>query len=227
MRGMALIRRFGRSKAGGVLITFFGNKDNAALAKHLRELASAAFACAEKFRVGVAMDLAGIIDDEHRGDQALKSLSLVIEHAFITKETLDKADVTYLGHELDNVIDGMRDTAEHIDTFRRFLPELPEAAGELIEMVYEDVQHLNQLVRELTNGRIDFPAMNKLSARVSEIERQADSVRLNAIRALVDADFDDYREFSARKDLIDLLEAITDHVKHCSVIVLSMARQEA
>ena len=175
----------------------------------------------------MAVEHVSIIEDEHRGDQALKALSLAIEQAFITRSTLGKSDVTYLGHELDNVIDGMRDTAEHIDTFRRFLPSLPAPAGELIEIVYEDVQRLNQLVRELTNGRIDFPVMNELSARISEIERQADGVRLDAIRGLVDSDFDDYREFSAQKDLIDLLESITDHVKHCSVTVLSMARQEA
>ena len=221
------LRTLADTRVWGVLTKVFGNKDNAAISKHLREHSAAALACAEKFRAGIRMDLAGIVEDEHRGDQALKALSLAIEQAFITRSTLGKSDVTYLGHELDNVIDGMRDTAEHIDTFRRFLPSLPAPAGELIEIVYEDVQRLNQLVRELTNGRIDFPVMNELSARISEIERQADGVRLDAIRGLVDSDFDDYREFSAQKDLIDLLESITDHVKHCSVTVLSMARQEA
>ena len=227
MPGMALIKRFTSTRAGSALVTFFGNKDNAAVAKHLRELSAASRECATELHRGSSMNLDTITDYEHAGDDALEALSLALERSFILQETLRKADATHLGHEMDDVIDGMRDVANHLNTYRGFLPELPRSCVSLIEIVYTGAHKLDKLVVALTDGRIDFRSMNRLRTDISQLERDADTIKRDEISRLVNHEhFDDFRAYEAQRDLINRLEGITDNVKHCAVIVMSMARQE-
>lgn len=214
--------------AWDVLTALFGNVDQKKVDTELRALSAAARDCAAKLRKGLEMDVDEITADEHRGDDALRRLSEAVEDTFIPRLTTSKADTTRLGHELDDAIDLMRDVAEHIATYRRFLPELPLAASTLIRIVNDAIERLDRLIKELTNGKIEFDTVNRLAKEISALERDADRTKNDAIGELVRRDhFADFREFGAQKDLIDLLEGITDHAKHCAVIVLSMARQEA
>ncbi len=209
------------------LTALIGNQDNKAVTHALLGILHAMSKCAEEFRNGKDMNLEKVIELERRGDAALAALEEVLEPAFVLRGTLQKADVTSLGHELDNVLDGMRAVSRHIVTYERFLPELPTSSRLLFVTVDECVNTLCDLVPELTHARIDFPRVNQYVNHIKDLERHADELRDKALYDLVNGTTVDYFTFKAKSNLDNLLESITDHAKRCAVIVLSMARREA
>jgi uncharacterized protein Yka (UPF0111/DUF47 family) len=83
-------------------------------------------ACAEHFRKTNGQDLDGIIDYEHKGDAIVDEIHELLDNSFILR--FDGADCMGLTDDLDNLIDGMRKVAFHIDIYRPLHDTLrPEA----------------------------------------------------------------------------------------------------
>ena len=95
---------------------FFGPSQNERFAALLLQLADTAVACAAHFRKTDGQDLPGIIDFEHRGDAIVDEIHELLDNAFILR--FDVADCMRLTDDLDNVIDGMRKVAFHIDIYK-------------------------------------------------------------------------------------------------------------
>lgn len=215
--------------AWNIVAGFFGNTQNAEVVQELRALVVIVRDCASKLKPGLKMSLVDIVEAERRADKVHLHFNAAVEKAFILRATLNNKPATIqLGHELDDMIDGMRDVAQHIDTFQKFLPELPEGSGRLIAIVEESAELLMRLSDELANGRIDLEEMKQIVEQVSRLEREADEIKNEAQKTFVDTEeVGDFRLYLARSGLIGGLESITDHAKHCAIMMLSMARQEA
>lgn len=204
----------------------FQNRENAEVARGLRELMNAAVACSIKLDRKLDLKEEDMIELEHKGDAAVDRIEEALEYAFIVR--YGKGDPTRLVHELDDTIDRMRDVARHIETYARFLHPFPKRSWELIMLVQEGVKQLDAMVSEITNGRIRRDRVHQCANEIGRIERAADKERADAEKELAAMkDIPDVRAFEAHKRLNNLLESITDHLKHCAVGVLAIARQEA
>ncbi|HEY4520165.1 MAG TPA: DUF47 family protein [Candidatus Paceibacterota bacterium] len=210
------------------LLAFFGNKENAIIASGLRELMGAAQTCSSKLGLEGKLRESDMIEDEHRGDAALKKIGEAIERGFSIR--FGKSDPTKLAHELDDVIDGMRDVARHIETNKMFLDPFPVSSGRLVHIVIESVAYLGKVIDEIVSDSANRDRLNVFSIEISDLEHEADVIRAQAEKELALSPLSsipDFRAFLAVKGLNDILEKITDHTKHCAVVAVSMARQEA
>ena len=220
------MRRILRYLTWAQLRATFGNQENIEIAEQLRELMAAARECSTKLSREIELHESDMVGAEHRGDAALQRVEEALERAFNLR--FGKADPTRLAHELDDVTDGMRGVARHVETYAKFLAPFPESSRELIEAVQQGVENLAHLVNEVLNGRIDRERVRTFADTIIDLESRADVIRARAEQALVaDSAVTDFRAFLAITGLNDLLERVTDHSKHCAVNLLSIARQEA
>ena len=204
----------------------FGNQENAEIAAQLRELMSAARNSSNKLSRESELRESDMVGEEHRGDDALQRVEEALERGFNVR--FGKADPTRLAHELDDVIDGIRGVARHIETYAKFLNPFPDASRDLIKAVQLGIDNLDHLVDEVLNGRINRDRVKQYADVIIDLESRADVIRARAEQALVaDGSVTDFRAFLAITGLNDLLERVTDHSKHCAVNLLSIARQEA
>ena len=95
---------------------FFGPSQNDQFAELMGQLAQTSVDCAQHFRSTSGQDLTGIIDFEHKGDAIVDEIHEILDNAFIMR--FDISDAMRLADELDNVLDGMRKIAVHIDIYR-------------------------------------------------------------------------------------------------------------
>jgi uncharacterized protein len=207
---------------------FFGPSQNDRFAQLLLRLAEEAVACAGHFRTTGGQDLAGIIDHEHRGDAIVDDIHELLDNAFILR--FDIADCMRLTDDLDNVIDGMRKVAIHIDIYKPILGTLPADALELFGIGERMMHGVRALVAMLSEPRLSVAGVREIARTIDEAEAEADRLVATAERRLVDQ----YRpqnanrlEFIAWDKLYQLLEQMTDEANHCGKLILSLARKEA
>lgn len=207
---------------------FFGPSQNDRFAELLLRLAEEAVACAAHFRTTGGQDLAGIIDYEHRGDAVVDEIHELLDNAFILR--FDISDCMQLTDDLDNVIDGMRKVAIHIDIYKPVLGTLPPDALELFGIGERMMDGVRALVAMLSEPRLSLARVREMARTIDEAEAEADRLVASAERRLVA----EYRpqnanrlEFIAWDKLYQLLEQMTDEANHCGKLILSLARKEA
>jgi uncharacterized protein Yka (UPF0111/DUF47 family) len=170
----------------------------------------------------------GIIDFEHRGDAIVSEIHELLDNAFILR--FDIADAMRLTDDLDNVIDGMRKVAIHIDIYRPILAPLRPEALELFAIGERMMGGVRQLVAMLGEPRLSLPAVREQATAVDAAEAEADTLVAAAERKLV-AEFSpadaNHLAFIAWEKLYQLLEQMTDEANHCGELILSLARKEA
>ncbi len=208
--------------------TFFGPSHNQKFAELMGRLALTSVECAKHFRETQGQDLAGIIDYEHKGDAIVDEIHEILDNSFIMR--FDISDAMRLADELDNVLDGMRKVAVHIDVYRPILTQLKPDAIELLAVGERMQKQLAEIVGMLAEPRLSLPRVRDLATRVDEDEAVADKIAAAAERRLV-ADYvapgANRLEFIAWEKLYRLLEEMTDHANDCAKLVLSLARKEA
>jgi uncharacterized protein Yka (UPF0111/DUF47 family) len=207
---------------------FSGPSQNDRFAELLLRLADTAIACAEHMRVTAGQDLAGIIDIEHRGDAIVDEIHELLDNAFILR--FDVSDSMKLTDDLDNVIDGMRKVAIHIDIYKPFLAELRPDAISLMAIGESMIRDVRKLVAMLSEPKLVLAKVRETARVVDEGESQADAVVADAERKLV-REFSppgaNRLEFIAWNKLYNLLEETTDEANHCGKLIMSLARKEA
>jgi uncharacterized protein len=207
---------------------FFGSSDNDQFAVLMGRLAQTSVECAKRFRESNGQDLNGIIDYERKGDAIVDEIHEILDNTFIMR--FDISDSMRLADELDNVLDGMRKVAVHIDVYRPILSTLKPDAMELLAVAERMQSHLRDIVAMLAEPRLSLPRVRDLATKVDEDESVADKIAAAAERRLV-AEYSppgaNRLEFIAWEKLYRLLEEMTDHANHCAKLVLSLARKEA
>ncbi len=207
---------------------FFRPAQNDRFAQLLLRLAETAVACAAHFRETGGLDHVGIIDFEHRGDDIVAEIHELLDNAFILR--FDIADCMRLTDDLDNVIDGMRKVAIHIDIYRPVVAPLRPEAMELFAIGERMMSGVRQLVAMLGEPRLSLPAVRDVARAIDESESEADRLVAAAERKLV-AEFSapdaNHLAFIGLDKLYQLLEEMTDEANHCGELILSLARKEA
>ena len=207
---------------------FFGQSQNERFAQLLLQLAETAVACAAHFRQTGGEDLAGIIDYEHRGDAIVDDIHELLDNVFILR--FDIADCMRLTDDLDNVIDGMRKVAIHIDIYRPVVLPLRPDALELFAIGERMMGGVQELVAMLSEPKLSLARVRDRARTIDEDEAEADKLVATAERKLV-AQYSppgaNRLEFIAWDKLYQLLEQMTDEANHCGKLILSLARKEA
>lgn len=207
---------------------FFGPSQNNKFAELLLRLADTAVACAAHFRATGGQDLVGIVDFEHKGDAVVDEIHEMLDNAFILR--FDIADCMRLSDDLDNVIDGMRKVAAHIDIYNSVLSTLRPDALELFAVGEEMIGQVRELVAMLSKPRLVLSEVRELATKIDNGESHADKLVAAAERKLV-AQYSvptaNRLEFIAWNKLYQLLEETTDSANHCGKLIMSLARKEA
>lgn len=207
---------------------FFGPSQNDRFAELLLQLANAALTCAAHFRETGGQDLAGIIDHEHRGDAIVDDIHELLDNAFILR--FDVADCMQLTDDLDNVIDGMRKVAFHIDIYKPVIGALQTDAMELFAIGERMMHGVRDLVAMLSEPKLSLARVRETARAIDEAEAEADQLVAAAERRLVvkyHPQNANRLEFIAWEKLYQLLEQMTDEANHCGKLILSLARKEA
>ena len=206
----------------------FGPSRSDQLAQLLRQLSETAMACAVRFRESKGLDLKGIIDLEHGADAIVDDIHELLDNSFIMR--FDISDAMRLTDEVDDVIDGMRRAASHIDIYKPFLATLRPEAMELVVAGERAIQALRDLIAMLAEPRLTLQKARDLARAINEAESDADKIIARAERGLVQefaANTANSLEFIALDKLYQMLEEMTDDAKRCGKLVVSLARKEA
>jgi uncharacterized protein len=207
---------------------FFGPSQNEKFAELLLRLADTAVACAAHFRATGGLDHLGVIDFEHKGDAVVTEIHELLDNAFILR--FDIADCMRLTDDLDNVIDGMRKVAIHIDIYRPVLAPLRQDAMGLFAIAERMMGGIRKLVAMLGEPKLSLAAVREAATAIDQDEAAADTLVAAAERKLV-AEYRpanaNHLEFIAWNKLYQLLEEMTDEANHCGELILSLARKEA
>ena len=207
---------------------FFGPSQNDRFAQLLAQLADTAVACASHFRETGGQDLPAIIDYEHRGDAIVDEIHELLDNAYILR--FDVADCMRLTDDLDNVIDGMRKVAIHIDIYRPIVVPLRPDALELFAIGERMMRGVRDLVAMLSEPKLSLTGVRDLARPIDEAEAEADRLVAAAERKLVTeyaAPGANRLEFIGWDKLYQMLEQMTDEANHCAKLILSLARKEA
>ncbi len=206
----------------------FGVSGNDRYAASLRQISKIGLECSVHFRATQGKDVAGTIEFEHKADRVVDEVHELLDNSFIMR--FDIPDAMRLTDELDDVIDGMRKVALHIDAYQKFLGQMRPEAIELMSLGGEMLVHLDSLVAMLAEPRLSLARVREVVDRIDEMESHADKIVAVHERKLVE-------EFSvpgavglgfiAWHQLFHLLEQITDDANHCASLILSLARKEA
>lgn len=206
---------------------FFGPAHNERFAALLLQLADTAVACAEHFRKTGGQDLAGIIDYEHRGDAIVYDIHELLDNSFILR--FDVADCMRLTDDLDNVIDGMRKVAFHIDIYKPLHTTLRPEAVDMFARAEAMIGTVRELVLML-GSKLDLARVREKAKLLDEGEAAADKMLADAERKLV-AEYSppgaNRLHFIAWVKLLELLEGTTDEANHCGKLIMSLARKES
>lgn len=212
----------------GALARLFGSSHNDRFASLLSQLAEIGVACAAHFRATNGQDVPGIVAFERQADKIVDEIHELLDNSFIMR--FDIPDAMKLTDEVDDVIDGMRQAASHIDIYKPFLTTLRPEAHELMAAGERAIQALRDLVKMLGEPRLSLQRARDMARAINEAESDADKIMSRAERGLVQefsASSANRLEFIALDKLYQMLEEMTDDAKRCGKLVVSLARKEA
>jgi uncharacterized protein Yka (UPF0111/DUF47 family) len=206
----------------------FGPSRSDQLAELLKTLSRTALACAARFRESEGQDAKGIIDIEHKADAIVDQIHELLDNSFIMR--FDITDSMRLADDLDDVVDGMRKVALHIEAYRLLIPKLSPQAMELFALGESMLKRIDQLIDMLAEPRLKLTKVREVADLIDAEESQADKLVAAHERVLVEqfsAPSANAIGFIALHQLFHLLEQMTDDANHCAKMVLSLARKEA
>jgi uncharacterized protein Yka (UPF0111/DUF47 family) len=206
----------------------FGTDYNDAFANKLLLLADVGVECAAHFRNTDGQDLPGVVSFEKRADKIVDAIHELVDNSFIMR--FDPPDALRLTDALDDVIDGMRGAATHIDIYKRYLADLRPEARELIKSGERAIGALRELVASLGTGQLSLDRSRELARSINDAESEADNIIASAERSLVNefsSGDKNTLEFLALEKLYSMLEEMTDDAKRCGKLIISLARKEA
>ena len=153
---------------------------------------------------------------ESETDQICHRVYHELDRTFVTP--IDREDLALLTKALDNVVDGMEDTAAFAALFR--FDALTEPMCHLIRITAQAAPELAKAVgclRHFSNP----DAILELTVRVHTLENEADVAYRNAVEALF-ANGIDARELVRQKDMLDTLENGVDYCEDAMDVIRSV-----
>ncbi len=212
-------------RVGGSL---FGPSRSDQLAVMLKSLSATAISCADCFRNSAGQDLKGIIELEHKADAIVDDIHELLDNSFIMR--FDIPDSMRLADDLDDVVDGMRKVALHIDAYRPLLPGLDADAMKLFAIGEGMLKRIDDLIGMLAEPRLSLTRVRDVANVIDAAESEADGMVSALEKSLIQkyaAPGANAIGFIASHQLYHLLEQMTDDANHCAKMILSLARKEA
>ena len=206
---------------------FFGESQNARITQLLTEQADIGVRCARVLESSGCRSLSEVVALEHEGDKTEEQIHEIIDSAFILR--FDKSDLGNLASGLDNILDGMRQVAMHVDIYVGHIPRLSPEAVELLQIISRMTATVKKCVELLQEKRLPYRRFRELTRELSKSEAEADALLHKAEAALVGVYSNgnhDMLAFLAHDKLLRMLENITDVANYCGSMILSIARKE-
>lgn len=206
----------------------FGPSRSDQLAVMLKKLSQMSLACAARFRESEGQDVKGIIELEHKADAIVDEIHELLDNSFIMR--FDIPDSMRLADDLDDVVDGMRKVALHIEAYRVQIHGLNPQAMEIFAIGEGMLKRIDQLVDMLAEPRLKLTRVREVADLIDADESKADKLVAAHERMLVEqfsASNANALGFIAHHQLFHLLEQMTDDANHCAKMILSLARKEA
>jgi uncharacterized protein len=194
----------------------------------LKQVSLIGIEASRHLRATKAHDVKGIIEFERKADRVVDEIHELLDNAFIMR--FDIADMLRLTDELDDVVDGMRKVALHMDGYKPFLTELRPGADKLMALTEQMLLDVDKLVDMLAEPKLDLQRVRTVADKIDEMESQADSIVADHERELVaqfSAPGSNALGFIAQHQLFHMLEQMTDDANHCAKLIVSLARKEA
>lgn len=194
----------------------------------LKALSETALEGAAYFEKTGGGDAPGIIAIEHKADKIVEQIHELLDNSFIMR--FDIPDSMKLTDNLDDVIDGMRKVALHMEAYAPFISELSPEAKEVFALGAAMLKDIDILIDMLAGPRLSLPRVREVTNRIDAAESKADQLVAVHERRLVaeySAPGANAIGFIATHQLLHLLEQMTDDANHCANMVLSLARKEA
>lgn len=150
---------------------------------------------------------------EHKGDEIDNELEARLERAFVTP--FDREDIHELSVRLDDVCDGIQETAETLVLYGVTQPT--PAAQELARVLSAQAEELAQALRKIEGLKGLEPHLK----RVHELENQADGLSRAAIAALFQGG-QDALEVIKWRDIYHALEEAIDAAEDAGEVLERM-----
>lgn len=125
---------------------------------------------------------AAIAELEHRGDRITHDVLMRLNRTFITP--LDPEDIHTLSSALDDVLDGIEDSAHRLAAYR--ISDVPSPAVELCGVLVAASAQIQQALEALKESRSALPHC----IEINRLENEADRIVRTAIADLFDRETD-------------------------------------
>jgi len=147
---------------------------------------------------------------EHRGDEVIHELFTRLNQTFITP--IDPEDIHNLSAALDNVLDGVEDTAHRLVSYR--IDPVPPAMVKLSEIVASCAKALKAAFEALENNG---PIMEHC-IEINRLENVADNILRSALARLFKEEKDPIAVIKW-KEIYETLESATDRCEDVANII--------
>lgn len=147
---------------------------------------------------------------ETKADGVGRQTIVALHRAFITP--FDRSDIHLLTTALDDTIDLIEDVGQHTLLYKVQFDDHMRALAAVIE---EGALALSELMPLLSSINKSAKDINALCQKIGSLESKADKILRTAMSELI-AERPDTISFIGRKDMYELLEAVTDRIDDVS-----------
>ncbi|OGT07427.1 MAG: phosphate transport regulator [Gammaproteobacteria bacterium GWE2_37_16] len=162
-----------------------------------------------------------IKDIEHKGDQKTHELILKLNKSFITP--FDREDIYALVSALDNILDAIDASAQHIITYK--INKITTEAKELGFIILKICQATDKLL-SLLSDKNKYEEILEICIEINSFENEADRVRIEAISHLFSEEKDPI-QLIKWKEIYENLEFVTDKCEDVANIIESLVVKNA
>ena len=154
----------------------------------------------------IPAQIAAIVDKEHEADAITRDVLQDVRRVFVTP--FDRSAITDLIGVMDDSIDQMNQTAKAIDLYE--LTDFAPDMREMVRIVVEAARVTQQAVPLLRSVSGNAQPLHTLTARLVELEGQADDFHAAGLKALFKAAGNEPMRFMVGREIYSHLERIAD-----------------
>ena len=154
----------------------------------------------------IAAQIAEIVDREHEADDITRDVLQDVRRVFVTP--FDRSAITDLIGVMDDSIDQMNQTAMSIALYEitEFAPEMRA----MVKLVVEAARVTAEAIPLLRSVGGNAAKLHVLTARLVELEGQADEFHATGLKALLKATRDEPMRFIVGREIYSHLERTAD-----------------
>ncbi|MBE0430999.1 MAG: DUF47 domain-containing protein [Dehalococcoidia bacterium] len=161
-------------------------------------------------------------DLEHQGDVITHEIIQKLHRSFVTP--IDREDITYLAHSLDDVMDFIEAAGRTAYLYR--ITEPTERARELARIVARVTHKLNEVMPRLRN-RDQFKWILKQCVLINSLENEADDVQHAALAELFEMCHLDACDVIKWREIYQHLEDATDRAEDVANVLEGIVLKHA